>query len=61
MGRQGSDVSLLSCPDEVEQYGVEWVEERHTDIRFGGEVYTVIHGSPLIDWPGTGLEGQGHL
>ena len=52
MGRQGSDVSLrFPTPEEVEQYGIEWDEERHTDIRFDGEIYTVIHGSPQIDWP----------
>ena len=56
MGRQETDVSLrFPTPDEVEQYGIEWVEERHTDIRFDGEIYTVIHGSPQIDWPEPGL------
>ncbi len=52
MGRQSGNVSLrFPTTKEIQNYGIPWVEERQTDVRFDGEIYTVIHGTPSIDWP----------
>ncbi|CAI8339902.1 MAG: hypothetical protein CMA41_01595 [Euryarchaeota archaeon] len=52
MGRQINSASIrLPTVDEVLQMGINWEEERQTDVTFDGTTYTLIHGNPLIDWP----------
>ena len=52
MGRDDTH-SILRFPtiEEVSAMGIPYEEERQTDVKFSSNVYTVIHGNPLIDWP----------
>ena len=52
MGRDTNEVLLrFPTPEEVEHLGLAWTAGRETDLRFGSETYTVLHGEPEIDWP----------
>ena len=52
MGREDSTLSLrFPTIEEVEGLGINWDEERQTDVRFTSGTYTIVHGHPRIEWP----------
>ena len=52
MGRNTNEILLrFPTPEEVEHHGISWTAGRETDLRFGNETYTVLHGEPEMDWP----------
>ena len=52
MGRTTTEGLLrFPTPEEVERFDIPWTSGRETDLRFGKETYTVLHGEPQIDWP----------
>ena len=56
MGRinHDSDSKLIRLPsaDELESFGIAWEEIRTNRFRLAQEDHVVIHGKPLIEWPG---------
>ena len=52
MGRDNPTPSLrFPTIEEVEGLGINWDEERQTDVKLSTGPYTVIHGHPRIEWP----------
>ena len=52
MGREDPTPSLrFPTIEEVEGLGINWDEERQTDVRFTSGTYTIVHGHPRIEWP----------
>lgn len=52
MGRENPTPSLrFPTIEEVEGLGINWDEERQTDVKLSTGPYTVIHGHPRIEWP----------
>ena len=52
MGREDSTPCLrFPTIEEVERLGINWDEERQTDVKFASGTYTVVHGHPRIEWP----------
>ena len=52
MGREDPTPSLrFPTIEEVEGLGINWDEERQTDVKLSTGPYTVIHGHPRIEWP----------
>jgi len=42
----------LPTRDEVESFDIQWEAIRTNKFRLGQEDHIVIHGKPLVDWPG---------
>ena len=52
MGRENPTPSLrFPTIEEVEGLGINWDEERQTDVKLSNGTYTVVHGHPRIEWP----------
>ncbi|MEC9146994.1 MAG: NUDIX hydrolase, partial [Candidatus Thermoplasmatota archaeon] len=46
------EVIRLPTESELSDFGISWEEVRTNKFRLGQEYHTVVHGKPLIDWPG---------
>ena len=55
-GRVGFDSNSefirLPTEEELVNFGIEWEKIRTNKFRVGQEDHIVVHGKPLIDWPG---------
>jgi len=47
-----TEVIRLPTESELSDFGISWEEVRTNKFRLGQEYHTVVHGKPLIDWPG---------
>ena len=47
-----TEVIRLPTESELSDFGIIWEEVRTNKFRLGQEYHTVVHGKPLIDWPG---------
>ena len=47
-----NEVIRLPTEEELTDFGIVWEEVRTNKFRLGQEYHTVVHGKPLIDWPG---------
>ena len=47
-----SQLIRLPSEEELVDFGISWEKVRTNKFRLGQENHTVVHGKPLIDWPG---------